>query len=147
MLRSLALLGPMLIATIGPLHAQIEGIKTHKEMITEVHRRIETIGTAALARLIEEDPNLVLLDVRMPHEVKAMGHIDAPQQLNIPRGWVEVQIINHVIDRDTPIVAYCGAGIRSAFVADTLRSMGFTNVRDYAGGFLGWQEKGMPVAR
>lgn len=127
--------------------ADTEGLKTYRDLLAETNDRIQAIDTDALKRLLDDNPNVVLLDVRLPEEIKSMGRIDAKQQVNIPRGWVEVQIVNHIIDKDTPIVAYCGAGIRSAFVADALQKMGFTNVKNYAEGFLGWQERELPVVR
>lgn len=124
--------------------AQVEGVKTHKELLQEVNKRIQTIDTDSLKKLLEENPDFVLLDVRTPEEVAFMGRIDADQQVNIPRGWVEVRIANEVLDKDTPIVVYCGAGIRSAFAADTLQQMGFTDVRNYAAGYLEWEKRGLP---
>jgi len=136
------------IATFLPTaSADMEGLKTYKDLLEETNSRIRNIDTDSLKRVLEENPNMVLLDVRLPGEVESMGHIDAKQQVNIPRGWVEVRIVNHVIDKDTPIVAYCGAGIRSAFVVDVLRNMGFTDVQNYAEGFLGWQQRGLPIVR
>jgi rhodanese-related sulfurtransferase len=37
---------------------------------------------------------------------------------------------------------YCGGGSRSALAADTLKQMGYTDVRSLAGGFRGWAEAG-----
>jgi rhodanese-related sulfurtransferase len=73
------------------------------------------------------------------------GAIDAPQNVNIPRGWLEFRIENEAKSRDTPIVLYCGGGLRSTLAADTLRQMGYVNVMNYNDGFLGWQKAGLPV--
>ena len=145
--KSLAILVTIIALAALGVSADEGGLKTYQDLLAEAEKRIQAIETDALKRLLDNDPNVVLLDVRLPEEIESMGHIDAEQQVNIPRGWVEVRIVNHVIDKDTPIVAYCGAGIRSTFVVDALQKMGFTNVKNYAEGFLGWQQKGLPVAR
>lgn len=117
----------------------------NQKMIQEVIERTPRIGTEELKKLIDNQAEFVLLDVRMPSEIKVMGRIDAPQQLEIPRGWLEMRIFQQIDDKEMPIVTYCGKGVRSAFAAQTLKAMGFTNVRNYVEGFLGWEEKGYPV--
>lgn len=41
-------------------------------------------------------------------------------------------------DRTAPVVVYCATGERSAVVAETLRTMGFEEVYDFAGGMAAW---------
>ena len=43
------------------------------------------------------------------------------------------------------IVVYCAGGLRSALAADTLKTLGFTNVGHVEGGFGAWKEAGLPV--
>ena len=40
---------------------------------------------------------------------------------------------------------YCGGNIRSILAAHTLQQMGYTNVKNYSDGFIGWQRQGLPV--
>ena len=42
--------------------------------------------------------------------------------------------------RDRPILIYCHVGVRSALVADTLRSLGFEEVVNLRGVYRGWVE-------
>ena len=119
-----------------------------KKMLQEVQSRIKTISTEDLKRMIDNKEDFVLLDVRMPSDIDSMGWIDAPQQLEIARGWIESRIFNHLDfkkDMNKPIVAYCGGGIRSAFAADTLQQLGFKKVYNYDAGFFDWEAKGHPV--
>ena len=134
-----------LVATLPSVHAD-EAMDANT-LISQTKARVPRIETEELKRMIDEDEDFVLLDVRMPDEIKGMGKIPARQQVEIPRGWLEVRIFNQVLDRSTPIVAYCGAGIRSAFAADTLRELGFTDVRNYEEGLIGWSRRGHPVAK
>ncbi len=117
-----------------------------QQLISDVMGRVDKISTEELKKLVDENADFVLLDVRTPDETRA-ARIDAPQHLAITRGWLEMKILNHVIDKQTPIVTYCGIGIRSAFAAETLKQMGFTNVRNYEEGLSTWESRGYPVAR
>lgn len=121
-----------------------------KAMLKQVQSRIKTISTDELKKMIDEQTDFILLDVRMPSDIESMGLIDAPQQLEIARGWIESRIFNDVdfknpADMEKPIVAYCGGGIRSAFAADTLQQLGFKNVYNYEEGFFEWEARGLPV--
>ncbi|RUM94988.1 MAG: hypothetical protein DSZ28_00285 [Thiothrix sp.] len=116
-----------------------------QQQVRGIMEKVEKIDSDALKALVDKGDDFVLLDVRTPTEIKSMGKIDAKQQVEIPRGWLELRIFNHVVDKDTPVVAYCGGGMRSALVVDTLKKMGFTNVKNYADGFLGWEKKGYPA--
>lgn len=120
-----------------------DGIQTGKALQSRAESHTRKVDSAALKKMIQNEPDLVLIDIRTSAEIKKMGgHIDAAQNVNIPRGWLEFRIQNLAPNRDTPIVAYCGAGIRSPLAAETLQNMGYTNVKNYAEGFLGWKQSG-----
>ncbi len=131
-----------------PANMPVPELDPGKKMLKEVQSRIKTISTEDLKSMIDNKEDFVLLDVRMPSDIDSMGWIDAPQQLEIARGWIESRIFNHLDfkkDMNKPIVAYCGGGIRSAFAADTLQQLGFKNVFNYDAGFFDWEAKGHPV--
>lgn len=122
------------------------GIRDGKQMTLEIAAEVRDISTEALQREIGSNPDLVLIDIRMPDEIRNMGGaIAARQNVNIPRGWLEFRVASYAISKDTPIVVYCGANVRSPLAAYTLQQMGYTNVRNYADGFIGWRERGLPV--
>ena len=116
------------------------------ELLEVVNQRITNIDTDELSRLIEEDPSLVIIDVRQESEVNGLGGmINGRREIILPRGWLELRMPNEVADKDTPIVVYCGINQRSPLAADTLQKMGYTNVKNYADGFFAWKEQGKPV--
>ena len=126
----------------------VPGIKDGDRMTRDVAGKVKDISTPDLQRTIEKIPDLVLIDIRMPSEIESMGGaIKAPQNVNIPRGWLEFRVTNYARSKDTPIVVYCGGNIRSVLAAHTLKQMGYTNVKNYADGFIGWKQKGLPVKR
>jgi rhodanese-related sulfurtransferase len=124
----------------------VPGIKDGNRLTQDVAGTVRDISTKDLQRAIEKIPDLVLIDIRMPSEIESMGGaIQAPQNVNIPRGWLEFRVTNYARSKDTPIVVYCGGNIRSILAAHTLQQMGYTNVKNYADGFFGWKEKGLAV--
>jgi glyoxylase-like metal-dependent hydrolase (beta-lactamase superfamily II)/rhodanese-related sulfurtransferase len=121
--------------------------ETGDAMLAQAKARVQDIATDELAALIERDPTAAVVDIRTPREAwQAGGSIDAPRHLEIPRGWLELQIETSVPDRDTPVVVYCGTNLRSPLAAATLARMGYTKVFNYAEGFSAWRDAGLPVS-
>ena len=135
-------------ATLPVAEAGVPGIKGGDQLQVEALKHIKNIRTTELKKLLDDDPDVVLIDVRLPSEVASMGGaIKADQNVNIPRGWLEWRVTNVALKKDTPIVVYCGANIRSPLAADTLIKMGYTNVKNYSDGYLGWKKAGLPIAK
>jgi len=126
--------------------AEVSGITTGAQLQAQAEKRTKVISTQALKKSLDEDLDMVLIDVRLPSEITSMGgSIKASQNRNIPRGWLEYRITSVALSKDTPIVVYCGAGIRTPLAADTLQKMGYTNVKNYSEGYIGWKRAGLPT--
>ena len=95
--------------------------------------------SATEAKSLHGEPGVVFLDVREPAEVAA-GKVKGA--VTIPRGALAGQA-DQLSKTDT-IVVYCAAGGRAALAGETLKSLGFADVRN-AGGFKDWVEAGGPV--
>jgi len=93
------------------------------------------VSVADLSVEMIEKPNLVLLDVRQPEEY-AEAHI--PGAFNIPLREL-AQNLDKLPDLDAEIVVYCGSAFRSTMAMTSLQILGYTNVRNMAGGFAAWQ--------
>ncbi len=109
-----------------------------RELLNETKSRIREVDTEAAEEAIAQ-PGTVVLDVREPDEFEQGALVDV---VHIPRGHLESQIENRIPDRDAPIVVYCAGGTRSAFAADTLGQLGYTNVVSVIGGFNKWKNEG-----
>ena len=48
-------------------------------------------------------------------------------------------------DRSQPIVVYCSVGYRSAAVAEELKSLGYSNVKNLRHSLFEWANKGLPM--
>lgn len=128
-----------------PLHVSAE-IKTGAQLTQAIASQVNDISTQELQAELDSSPELVLIDIRMPSEIQSMGGaIKAAQNTNIARGWLEFSTPKRVADKNTPIVVYCGANIRSPLAAHTLQQMGYTNVRNYADGYIGWRKAGLAI--
>jgi rhodanese-related sulfurtransferase len=146
MKTSRLLLSGCLALPLSAALAGVPGIKGGEQMTDEISSQVIEISTPALRQEIERNPDLVLIDIRTPGEVAGMGGaIKAVQNVNIPRGWLEFRVTRHAQHKDTPVVVYCGANIRSPLAAYTLKQMGYTNVRNYSDGFIGWRNEGLPT--
>ena len=87
---------------------------------------------------------MMLIDVREDNEW-AQGHL--PGAIHMGRGIIERDVETRIPDTNTKLVLYCGGGFRSAMVADNLQKMGYTNVESMDGGWRGWNEAGLPIAK
>ncbi|WP_423918310.1 molybdopterin-synthase adenylyltransferase MoeB [Candidatus Poriferisodalis sp.] len=113
-----------------------------RELLTATKREITEIDTATAAEWIS-DRSPVVLDVREPDEYEQGALTDA---IHIPRGHLEAQIENRVLDHDAEIIIYCAGGVRSAFAAKTLAELGYPNSVSMDGGFGRWKDEGRPWA-
>jgi molybdopterin/thiamine biosynthesis adenylyltransferase/rhodanese-related sulfurtransferase len=111
---------------------------TYRDLLSQAKARIREVDTAQAAAAIAT-PGTVVLDVREPDEYE-QGAIAG--SIHIPRGHLESQVENKVLDKAAPVLIFCAAGNRSAFAADTLVQLGYTDVVSVAGGFNKWKNEG-----
>jgi rhodanese-related sulfurtransferase len=117
-------------------------VKTYQDFVREAKSRIREIDVAAARARFDADDGCVFLDVREGDEVQG-GTI--PGAIALPRGLVEGRAHDLLPGLDLELVLVCARGNRSALAADTLRVMGFTDVRSLAGGFQAWAAAQNPV--
>lgn len=87
--------------------------------------------------------NLVLLDVREPHELEISA---LPNALNIPLGQLAGRLSE--LDSAEEMVVLCKGGTRSARALELLVSAGFKKVKNLKGGINAWArevDKSLPV--
>jgi adenylyltransferase/sulfurtransferase len=115
-------------------------VSTFKELIRKTKAGIREISVEeARARKAK---GAVLVDVREADEW-SQGHV--PGAFFIPRGFLEQRIEEKVPEKGQDVVVYCAGGTRSAFAAETLGHLGYTNVSSVVGGFGKWKEAGFPI--
>ena len=83
---------------------------------------------------------VAILDVREPDEWER-SRIEGA--IHIPLGSLEDRLDE--VPRDRPVLAYCGAGMRSTSAASILERAGIETVMSIRGGFSAWESAGEPV--
>ncbi len=103
---------------------------------------IPTITVERLAERLRAGDELVVLDVREPHEVEICA---LPGSLRIPLGQLSENL--HRLNSADEIVVHCKLGGRSAKAVGLLEQAGFRKVYNLEGGIDRWAERvevGMP---
>jgi rhodanese-related sulfurtransferase len=115
----------------------------------EANRAVPRISPAEAQAMIDRG-EAVVVDVRDSAEVANSGKV--PGALTISRGMLEFKADPETpshepqLQKDKPVILYCGSGGRSALAGKTLSDFGFTKVFNL-GGFKEWVEAGLPVER
>ncbi|MGC9081460.1 rhodanese-like domain-containing protein [Sulfurihydrogenibium sp.] len=103
----------------------------------------ENLDSKSFYKMIQQEKNIVILDVRTPEEYDKDGHI--PNSILIP-----VQVLpQHIKDlekfKDKKILVYCRSGNRSSVASKFLEQNGFKNVYNLKYGIIDWKKEGLPV--
>ncbi len=101
------------------------------------------ISAPDLKSRLTRDPNLLLLDVREPHELQISA---LPGAANIPLGQLAARLSE--LDSAREMVVFCKAGTRSARALELLVSAGFRKVKNLQGGINAWArevDRALPI--
>lgn len=112
---------------------------------TEQESPIAKIVTAKeLQVLIKDNADLQLVDVRTDKEY-ASGHLPESVLIDYYKSDFKSQLAK--LEKDKPIAVYCALGGRSSSALKILKSMGFREAYDLAGGFTDWQKEKLPTVK
>ena len=123
--------------------------KSLKDMMDAAHAAVPRI-TLAEAQAMMAQGDVLVLDVRDPHEVEQTGKIKGA--VNVSRGMLEFRADpdspyhDKRFSRDKTVIVSCASGGRSALCGKTLKDMGYQHVFN-VGGFKDWSEAGGPVEK
>jgi rhodanese-related sulfurtransferase len=92
-----------------------------------------------VARWIEQNPDLQVIDVREQHE-RAAGHIADTRHIRL----VELTSQAGTVAHEHPVVFYCRVGARSEMAAQAFRAAGF-EAYSMSGGLVRWAEEARPL--
>ncbi|MBQ6992794.1 MAG: rhodanese-like domain-containing protein [Clostridia bacterium] len=96
------------------------------DVINKIRKRYSEDITMNEAKMIlKKNENVVLLDVRSSQEFNEGHLINA---INIPLYELENRVENRIKDKNTIIIAYCSAGIRSKKAIKILKKLKYRNV-------------------
>jgi rhodanese-related sulfurtransferase len=103
------------------------------------------IESSDLLELMQEEPELQLLDVRTPGEV-AGGIIEGAKVINFNDADFADRVAAE-LDNSKPVAIYCASGIRSAKAIPMLKEKGFTITYNLAGGTKAWTAEGNKLSK
>jgi len=101
----------------------------------------KAISATEFAAKLKEFPSAPIVDVRTPGEF-SKGHLPYARNISLNSNNFNQQI--GALDKTKPVFVYCLSGSRSAYAADMMKSMGFTEVYDLSGGLLKWRSANFP---
>jgi rhodanese-related sulfurtransferase len=127
-----------------------EQARSASQIVAEARKSTPEITVAQAKEELDQGQAELGLDVREPAEWEK-GHI--PGAVLAPRGMLEWYADpttpyakpELTTKKDARIIVQCASGGRSMLAAQTLRSMGYTNVVNMAGGFTEWSKQGFPI--
>ena len=124
-------------------------VKSIFGLVNEAKGVVENLSVAAVKAALQDDPDLLLVDIRELQERVDLGTI--PGAKHAPRGMLEFwadpgsPYYRDWFRPERRIVLFCAGGARSALAAKALGDMGFTNVAHLEPGFQGWRKAGEAV--
>lgn len=130
---------PFGVALAQESTAVLDALQTYNDNLPPAYGNV---SVADLSVELLENPDLILIDVRQPEDYVA-GHIEGA--INIPIREVG-KSLDLLPDLNAPIVTICGSSFRSPQVMTALQILGYTNVRNMAGGMRAWTDEGLAVS-
>ncbi len=95
---------------------------------------LEKITAEAAKKMMDENEELIILDVRTQEEFDT-GHIEGA--VLIPDSDIKKKAEEILKDKSATILLYCRSGRRSALAAQDLSDLGYTAIYDF-GGIIDW---------
>ncbi len=107
-------------------------------------KRVKDINVPDIKRHMDAGEKFVLIDLREESEW-ARGQL--PGAIHLGKGINERDTARRVLETATKLILYCGGGFPSAFTADDLQKMGYTNVESMDVGWRRWLKAGHPTQK
>ena len=121
-------------------------------MAADALAEVPVIKPEDARKRIQDEPNLLVIDVRDAADIKATGTIPGAMNISygslnfkadneVPEDWRELELQ----DRSRPIITTCILGPLGALGGKLLKDMGFTDVTILEGGVQTWKDAGLPT--
>lgn len=105
---------------------------------------VKHVDAAHAAKLLKEDPKIVVLDIRTKKEFDH-GHIKDAKNIDFWGDDFEADIKK--LPTDKTYLVHCATGGRSTKSLALFKKLGFKSIVHLDGGFKAWEKAGEPVAK
>ncbi len=113
------------------------------ELLDEARQEVSELTAQDARKLLDDcEKKVVLLDIR-EREATTLGYIKGAT--HVPENVLQMHAENLVPEKETPVLLYCGTGIRSLLTAKTLKDLGYKDVRSIMGGYNAWKDAGYDI--
>ncbi len=114
-------------------------MKAKDRRLAELRAEIPEVTPAEALALQQQ--GAALIDVRDQDEIMQGSPAGAHR---LGRSYLELRIEDAVPDTDRTLLILCAGGVRSLFAAESLKRLGYRDVRSIKGGFNRWKNEGHP---
>ena len=95
------------------------------DLITAAKSNCDCLDHVQAKLFFDRNEDTIVIDVREPKEAESSK---LKESVNIPRGLLEMKIMDICDKHDAPILIHCKTGGRASLSANTLQIMGYSNV-------------------
>lgn len=121
--------------------SEVQG-ETAENLVTPSQNSVKNISAAEVKTLMQDNPEIEILDVRTPAEYRA-GHLKKSDNVDIFGSDFSKTIKN--LDPEKTYLVYCAVGGRSNQAAQLMKQQGFNNVYNSKDGFTSLKRVGIEV--
>jgi rhodanese-related sulfurtransferase len=136
----------LVVNTLSPRGISLVGMWDTADLAEDPAGQPKIIESVASAKSIFDKGDALYVDARSQNDYEN-GHI--PGAVSLPMGQFEagIEFFLNRYPPEQPIVTYCSGRTceDSHDLAQALSDVGFTNVRIFIDGFLGWEAQGYPI--
>ena len=100
-----------------------------------------TVSVAELQTMLEEK-DFLFVNTHIPFVADIPG-----TDLTIPFDEIEQNLTMLPADKNAKIVLYCQSARMSGIAAEVLVGLGYTNIYNLDGGFVAWEQAGLPLEK